>query len=163
MRIQGYFAPFGAPCVSVQVSRRGSDRAACFPFIIDTGASHSMMGTAVIYQLGISVKELRQSVQTKVVFGGRAQFYSLQDVTLTFETDHGPHSELMPTVLTSFSPYTGVHRKRPRVPSILGRDILDRYALVLDKRAGLVLLTDEALTAADPHAALREQPAREEA
>jgi hypothetical protein len=47
--------------------------------------------------------------------------------------------------MTTFGPYTGVHRKRPHVQSVLGRDILDRYALILDKRAGIVMLTDEDL------------------
>ena len=46
-------------------------------------------------------------------------------------------------MLTTFGPSTGQHRKRPHVRSVLGRDIVDRYALILDKRAGLVMLTDE--------------------
>jgi hypothetical protein len=163
MRIQGYFATFGAPCVPVAVRRRGSDKSECFPFIIDTGASRSMVGTKVIYRLGISIHELRKSVETKVVFGGRAQFYSLQDVELTFKTDQGPHTEFLPAILTSFSPYTGVHRKRPHVHSILGRDILDRYALILDRRAGIVMLTDETLVSPVDPEDLLEQPVRQEA
>jgi hypothetical protein len=50
-------------------------------------------------------------------------------------------------IMTTFGPYTGVHRKRPHVHSILGRDILDRYALIMDKRAGVVMLTDEQVVA----------------
>jgi hypothetical protein len=163
MRIQGYFASFGAPCVPVIVQRRGSDRSESFPFIIDTGASRSMLGTRVIYRLGISIHELRKSVETKVVFGGRAQFYLLQDVDLVFKTDHGPHTEFLPAILTSFSPYTGVHRKRPHVHSILGRDILDRYALILDRRAGLVMLTDESLVSRSEGTPVLEAPISEEA
>lgn len=33
-----------------------------------------------------------------------------------------------------------------RIPSILGRDILNKYALVYDKEHGKVYITDETLT-----------------
>ena len=97
----------------------------------------------------MSIHELRKSVGTAVGFGGRTQFYFLQNVELTFETDQGPHTEVLAKMLTTFGPYTGQHRKRPHMRSVLGRDILDRYALIIDKRSGLVMLTDEELTRPD--------------
>jgi hypothetical protein len=146
MRIHGYFGHFGAPWVPVKLKRKEGDSVLEVPFIIDTGAYRSMVGTRVIYDLGVSIHELRKSVGTAVGFGGRTQFYFLQNVELTFETEQGPHTEVLSKIMTTFGPYTGVHRKRPHVNSILGRDILDRYALFLDKRAGLVMLTDEDLS-----------------
>jgi hypothetical protein len=145
MRINGYFGQFGAPWITVRLRRKESDPMLEVPFLIDTGAYRSMAGTQVIYDLGVSIHELRKSVGTAVGFGGRTQFYFLQNVELTFDTDHGPHTEVLSKMLTTFGPYTGVHRKRPHVNSILGRDVLDRYALILDKRAGIVMLTDEDL------------------
>ena len=98
-----------------------------------------------------------------VGFGGRTQFYFLQNVALTFETNEGPHTELLPKMLTTFGPYTGQHRKRAHVRSVLGRDVLDRYALILDKRAGLVILTDEDLTGPSGVEHLLARPVGEEA
>lgn len=146
MKIRGYFGQFGAPWVPVKLRRRESEKVLDVLFLIDTGAYRSMVGTAEIYALGVSIHELRKSVGTAVGFGGRTQFYFLQHVELTFDTDQGPHTEMLPKMLTTFGPSTGPHRKRPHVRSVLGRDILDRYALVLDKRAGVVVLTDEDLS-----------------
>lgn len=143
MRIRGYFGQYGAPWVPVKLRRQESDRVLDVQFLIDTGAYRSLVGTAEIYALGVSIHELRKSVGTAVGFGGRTQFYHLQNVELTFETDEGPHTETLEQMLTTFGPYTGQHRKRAHVRSVLGRDILDRYALIVDKRAELVLLTDE--------------------
>jgi hypothetical protein len=146
MRIQGYFGHYGAPWVSAKLRRPDTDKVLDVQFLIDTGAYRSMVGTAEIYALGVSIHELRKSVGTAVGFGGRTQFYFLQNVELTFETDQGPHREVLSKMLTTFGPYTGQHRKRAHVSSVLGRDILDRYAVIVDKRAGIVLLTDEDLT-----------------
>jgi hypothetical protein len=149
MRIRGQFGQFGAPWVPVKLRREGDEKVLDVPFLIDTGAYRSMVGTAEIYALGVSIHELRKSVGTAVGFGGKTQFYFLQNVELTFETDQGPHAEVLSKMLTTFGPYTGQHRKRPHMRSVLGRDILDRYALIIDKRSGLVMLTDEALTRSD--------------
>jgi hypothetical protein len=146
MRIQGCFGEYGAPWVPVKLRRKECEKVLDVQFLIDTGAYRSMVGTAEIYALGVSIHELRKSVGTAVGFGGRTQFYFLQNVELTFESDQGPHTEVLAKMLTTFGPSTGQHRKRPHVRSVLGRDILDRYALILDKRAGIVVLTDEDLT-----------------
>jgi hypothetical protein len=163
MRIWGCFGQHGAPWVTARLRQREGDRVLEVPFLIDTGAYRSMVGTAEIYALGVSIHELRKSVGTAVGFGGRTQFYHLQDVELTFETDQGPHTEHLPQMLTTFGPYTGQHRKRPHVRSVLGRDILDRYAVVIDKRSGIVLLTDEELLGLVPSMAIVDQPVSEEA
>jgi len=163
MRIRGYFGHFGAPWVPVKLRRQDTDKVLDVQFLLDTGAYRSMVGTAEIYALGVSIHELRKSVGTAVGFGGRTQFYFLQNVELTFDTDQGPHTEVLSKMLTTFGPYTGQHRKRPHVQSILGRDILDRYALVIDKRAGIVMLTDEELTGFGRMEELLERPVGEEA
>jgi hypothetical protein len=145
MRIRGYFGPYGAPWVPVRLRQKEGEKVLDVQFLLDTGAYRSMVGTAEIYALGVSIHELRKSVGTAVGFGGRTQFYYLQNVELTFDTDQGPHTEVLAKMLTTFGPYTGQHRKRAHMRSVLGRDILDRYALIIDKRAGLVMLTDENL------------------
>lgn len=143
MKIRGSFNQFGAPWVPVRLRRKDDEQVIRVPFIIDTAAYRSMVGPKVIYALKVSIHELRKSVGQAVGFGGLTQFYFLQEVELTFDTDEGPHTEALPEIMTTFGPYTGVHRKRPHVHSILGRDILDRYALIMDRRAGVVMLTDE--------------------
>ena len=143
MRITGYFGQHGAPCVDAKLGRRDGKEPIDVSFLIDTGAYRSLVSLREIHRLGVSVHELRRSVGSAVGFGGRTQFYFLRDVEITFETDAGPHVEFLAHVLTAIGPAPKEHRKRPPIQSLLGRDILDRYALYLDKRSGLVLLTDE--------------------
>lgn len=143
MRVRGYFGPHGAPMVAARLGRGDGREPVEVRFMLDTGAYRSLLSLQEIHRLGVSVHELRRSVGTAVVFGGRAQFYSLKDVTITFDTDRGPHHEHLAEVLTAIGPATGEHRKRPKVISLLGRDLLDRFAIVIDRRAGVVLLTDE--------------------
>jgi dUTP pyrophosphatase len=140
MRITGYFGKHGAPAVNARLGRRDGKEPIEVSFILDTGSYRSLVGLHEIHQLGVSVHELRRSVGRAVGLGGSSQFYHLQNVEITFETDEGPHTEFLAEVLTSISPATGEHRKRPRIHSLLGRDILDRYALLIDKRARIVFL-----------------------
>jgi hypothetical protein len=162
MKIRGFFNQFGAPWVPVHLRRKDDERVLRVPFIIDTAAYRSMVGPRVIYSLKVSIHELRKSVGQAVGFGGLTQFYFLQNVDLTFDTDQGPHTEPLTEIMTTFGPYTGVHRKRPHVHSILGRDILDRYALIMDKRAGVVMLTDEQVVGWRSPEAPVEQPEEQE-
>jgi hypothetical protein len=143
MKIRGYFGQFGVPMVDARLGRKDGQALVRVRFLLDTGCYRSLLSLQEILRLGVSVHELRRSVNSTVVLGGRAQFYSLKDVRILFDTDSGPHCEELDEVLTAISPATGEHRKRPRIMSLLGRDLLDRFALVIDKRAGVVLLTDE--------------------
>jgi hypothetical protein len=163
MRIRGSFNQIGAPWVPVKLRRKDDEQVLKVPFIIDTAAYRSMVGPRVIYSLKVSIHELRKSVGQAVGFGGLTQFYFLQNVELTFDTDQGPHTEPLSEIMTTFGPSTGVHRKRPHVHSILGRDILDRYALIMDKRAGIVMLTDEHVAGQRVQEELAEEPVGEEA
>jgi hypothetical protein len=143
MKIRGFFGPHGAPMVAARLSRNDGREPVTVRFVLDTGAYRSLLSLREIHRLGVSVHELRRSVGTAIVFGGRAQFYSLKDVTITFDTDRGERHEHLAEVLTAIGPATGEHRKRPAVLSLLGRDFLDRFAIFIDKRVGVVLLTDE--------------------
>jgi dUTP diphosphatase len=140
MRITGFFGKHGAPAVNARLGRGDGKEPIDVSFILDTGSYRSLVGLHEIHRLGVSVHELRRSVGRAVGLGGSSQFYHLQNVEITFETDEGPHTEFLAEVLTSISPATGEHRKRPRIHSLLGRDVLDRYALLMDKRAGIVFL-----------------------
>jgi dUTP pyrophosphatase len=140
MRISGYFGKHGAPAVNARLGRKDGKGPIDVSFLLDTGSYRSLVGLQEIHRLGVSVHELRRSLGRAVGLGGWTQFYLLQNVEITFETDEGPHTEFLEEVLTSISPATGEHRKRPRIHSLLGRDILDRYALLLDKRANIVFL-----------------------
>jgi dUTP pyrophosphatase len=162
MRITGFFGKHGAPTVNARLGRGGGKEPIDVSFILDTGSYRSLVGLHEIHRLGVSVHELRRSVGRAVGLGGSSQFYHLQNVEITFETDEGPHTEFLAEVLTSISPATGEHRKRPRIHSLLGRDVLDRYALLMDKRAGIVLLhrrAEESPVGAGPRARPEDSPA----
>src|ERR671911_1825133 len=98
MKILGYFNQFGAPWVPVHLRRMVDQQVLRVPFIIDTAAYRSMVGPRVIYSLRVSIHELRKSVGQAVGFGGLTQFYFLQEVDLTFDTDAGAHTEHLPEI-----------------------------------------------------------------
>jgi dUTP pyrophosphatase len=142
MKIRGYFGRHGAPYVDAKLGRGDGREPIDVSFLIDTGAYGSLISLQEIHRLGVSVHELRRSVGKAVGFGGLTQFYHLENVEITFVTDEGARKETLPRVLTSIGPAVGPHRKRPKIQSLLGRDLLDRFDVTVSKRAGVVLLSD---------------------
>jgi len=67
--------------------------------------------------------------------------YFIQNVKLIFKTQEGAHEEKMDEV------FILKHKKRDermkRIPSLLGRDILNKYQLLLDRRSNKVIITDK--------------------
>ena len=111
-------------------------------FLIDTGATKTTILDRDAITLGISYAKLSRLRQPLLGLGGLVETYVARDAKLHFKTEEGlEHNEVLPELLVV------KHRKVDdnimRIPSVLGRDILNRYKLVYDKQHATLLITDE--------------------
>jgi len=76
--------------------------------------------------------------------GGLVDTYVLKDVKLTFRREEGrSHVENFERIYVL--KHAVLDERIMRIPSILGRDILNKHALVYDKRNEMAHITDENL------------------
>jgi hypothetical protein len=76
--------------------------------------------------------------------GGTVDTYILKDAKLIFNTAGDKlHEERLESLY--FLKHSEMNERIVRLPSVLGRDILNKYLLVYDKRQGKAYLTDEHL------------------
>jgi len=107
--------------------------------LVDTGADRTLLApreAKLITDLGIDVSKLRVG-PASLGIGGRAQT-RLLDAELTFGSS--APVQLTVAVMEPNEPPA----PEAVIPSIMGRDILSRYALFLEERPNRVLLLDAA-------------------
>jgi hypothetical protein len=74
--------------------------------------------------------------------GGAVDTYAMKNVKLTFRRENGKsHVENMERIYVL--KHTVLDERIMRIPSILGRDILNKYAFVYNKRHETAYITDE--------------------
>ena len=111
-------------------------------FLVDTGASRTTICDKDAIRLGIDYTLLEQLGEGMLGIGGTIDTYILKDAKLTFrKEDKKIHEESFERLC--ILKHAQLNEKILRIPSILGRDILNRYALVYDKRQEKVYITDE--------------------
>ncbi len=110
-------------------------------FIVDTGASKTIISDRDALWLGIDYKKLRR-VKPSLGIGGTVQTFAIDGAELIFVTEGGGR------IAVRFESIFVMKHKRAegaimRIPSILGRDFLNRYSLVCSHKTGVVKITDE--------------------
>ncbi len=109
-------------------------------FLIDTGASRTIISDMDAIKLGIDHSLLRRFKAGTAGIGGVVDSYFIQNVKLIFKTQEGAHVEKMEEIFVLKHKIRDERIKR--IPSLLGRDILNRYQLLLDRRSNKVIVTD---------------------
>ena len=145
MKIKGYFGRMGAAYVKTGLicKRLNIDRT--IEFLVDTGATRTTITDTDVIKLGIDYGKLQRLDRGMLGIGGEVDTYILRDAKLIFETEERIHTEKIAQILVTR------HRFRDRrlkerikwIPSLLGRDILDKYTLLIDRRRNRLLITDE--------------------
>jgi predicted aspartyl protease len=109
-------------------------------FLIDTGASRTIISDMDAIKLGIDHSLLPRFKAGTAGIGGVVDTYFIQNVKLIFKTQEGAHVEKMEEVFVLKHKIRDERIKR--IPSLLGRDILNKYQLLLDRRSNKVIITD---------------------
>ena len=114
-------------------------------FLVDTGASRTTICDKDAIRLGIDFGKLEKLDEGMLGIGGVVDTYVLKDVKLVFRReDEKSYVENFERIYVL--KHAVLDERIMRIPSILGRDILNKYALIYDKRHEKAYITDEALT-----------------
>lgn len=114
-------------------------------FLIDTGASRTTICDKDAIRLGIDFTKLEKLSEGMLGIGGLVNTHVLNDVKLIFRReDEKDHIENFKKIY--ILRHTLLDERIMRIPSILGRDMLNKYALVYDKRHEKACITNEAIS-----------------
>ena len=117
---------------------------ASIEFLLDTGAVKTIVSDRDANKLGVDYKMLEKLDCGMLGIGGTVDTYVLKDAKLIFNSaDNKAHIEQLDSLC--FLKHSEMNERIVRIPSVLGRDILNKYLLKYDKRQGKVYLTDERL------------------
>ncbi len=144
MHLRGYFKgpPLEAAYMTAVLSIPRIGVKEKVEFLVDTGATKTTILDRDATALGIPYINLSRPKQPLLGLGGVVDTYVARDAEISFRAEGDiEHKVQLPELLVVR------HRKADtnimRIPSVLGRGILNEYKLIYDKRSDLVLVTDE--------------------
>ena len=145
MRLEGYWGEFEAPYVSAVLICEVLGLKKPVEFLIDTGASRTTILDNDAIRLGIDCGKLQKFEPGTAGIGGIVDTFIIPDVKLLFRSKNGFHEEELKEifVLRHVAEEREIEERIRRLPSLLGRDVLNKYGLVLLKSDRLVIITDE--------------------
>lgn len=115
---------------------------ATLEFLVDTGATRTTISDKDAIRLGIDYLELEKLGEGMLGIGGAVDTYNLKDITLTFHQENKQtHEEVLESICALKHPH--LDERLLRIPSLLGRDILNKHSLIYDKRKEKAYITDE--------------------
>lgn len=113
-------------------------------FLMDTGAAVSTLLDKDVRRLKINLNQLRTAEKSLVGIGGPIKTYVMEDATIVLKSEEGR------PVYENLTLFVGVHdldKLHPKerelvlkLPSLLGRDIIYRFSLTINKLAGQLYL-----------------------
>ena len=145
MKIKGVWGEFDAPYVRALFICEGLNLKEHIEFLIDSGASRTTILDNDAIMLGIDHDHLEKSVEGTIGIGGVVDTYIIPKVTLIFRTSTGIHEEVFDKLFTlKHKPRdTREEGRIKRIPSLLGRDFLNKHSLFLNKKKDVVIISDE--------------------
>jgi hypothetical protein len=145
MKIYGTWGPFDAPYVRAILACSSFNIRAPITFLIDSGASRTTILDSDVVRLGIAYLKLERFTQGTTGIGGVVDTFILPEVTLTFRTSNDIYQEHFDKifVLRHSIKDKGTEERIKKLPSLLGRDFINKYELVLNRKSSLVSFTHE--------------------
>jgi len=123
----------GAPYLEARISIPRLRLHGLISFLVDTGADGTVLMPTDSKKIGVNFRSLRNPTTSQGV-GGLAKGYT-EEVILSFRDPKYIYSYLLNVEIAA--PTT----RNNRIPSLLGRDILDQWRFVLDAPRNKILLT----------------------
>lgn len=148
MRVKGFFRQDNnAPYITATIIQDELNLNHHAPFLVDSGASSTVIADTDAVDLGIDYDRLQKLQQGMIGIGGAVETFILPSVKLVFAADNGIYEEEMERIyVLRHSATDPIQKARiERIPSLLGRDFLNKYAVLLRKSDDTVLITDEDL------------------
>jgi hypothetical protein len=144
LRIPCFFKPgiFEAAYVAAVLESKALTIHETVELLVDTGASRTTILDKDATRLGLDFTKLEKLSESMLGIGGLVDTYILKDVKLIFRReDKKSHTENLERIYILKHP--NLNEKIMRIPSILGRDILNKHTLIYDKRHEKAYITDE--------------------
>lgn len=112
-------------------------------FVIDTGANKTVLLDKDAITLGIDYKKLKKHDRDFVGIGGSIRTYIIEDALLLFKAEK--EVKIRTPIFVVKHPIEEMDEaekmKVLRIPSLLGRDIINRFRLIFDKQKEEIALT----------------------
>lgn len=145
MKIFGVWGPYEAPYIRAIITCPSFHIFSAITFLIDSGASRTTILDSDAIRLGIDHSKLRRFEDGTTGIGGIVDTFIIPDVVLTFRTSEGIHEEQFREIFVLQHTVKGrkIADRIKKLPSLLGRDLINNYKLILNRKEGMVLLTDE--------------------
>lgn len=144
MRIPCFFKPgtLEAAYITAILESKSLHIYATIEFLVDTGATNTTISDRDATRLGIDYNALEKLAGGMLGIGGTVDTYLLKEPKLLFHReDKKTHTENLEHIC--ILRHSALNERILRIPSILGRDILNKHALVYDKRQEKAYITDE--------------------
>lgn len=148
MRLTGFFRPGDqAPYITATVIQGHLGIVGEVRFLVDSGASSTILSDLDVQRLGIDISRLVQSPEEMIGVGGVTKALLFPDVKLFFLTSGATFETDMEKIyVLRYSGTESAQKAMTRkIPSLLGRDFLNKYTVVLNYGDNLVLITDESI------------------
>ncbi|MBI4258834.1 MAG: hypothetical protein HY619_07750 [Thaumarchaeota archaeon] len=144
MRLKGYFkaGPLEAAYITAVLSIPKLRITERIEFLIDTGATKTTILDRDAITSGMPYGKLLRLKQPLLGLGGLVDTYVARHVEIYFKAEPDQqHKELIEELL--IVKHRKVDENIVRIPSVLGRDILNKYRLIYDRGSNLVAITNE--------------------
>jgi hypothetical protein len=141
MKLIGFWEKYDAPYIIATLILKHLQIEHEIKFLIDTGASKTIISDKDAVLIGIDYKKLDRA-QSTLGIGGLVDTYILPNAKLVFKVKGGIFEEYMSEIFVikhKVRDYKVVERIK-NIPSLLGRDFLNKYILHLNKTKKEVLI-----------------------
>jgi len=147
MRIDGYFDERyepPAPFIRATLISRALKLEHTIELHVDTGAAASILLDKDVKRLKIDISELRTAERDLIGIGGLLKTQIIEDAILIFRSADGPPIIEKLHLLVGTHDPTKLSLKEKetilKLPSLLGRDVMYRFKLMIDKLRNQIYL-----------------------
>ena len=142
MRIRGYWGEFESPFLQARLISPSLNVNKRLDFLVDTGASRTVLLDGDARQIGVDYARLAKLSNGTVGIGGVVDTYAVHDAQLLFVGDTALcRIKLDDLLVLRHRPRNAEEERRiKRLPSVVGRDVLNRFEVVLNWKKRMIRL-----------------------
>ena len=138
--IEGYFDPAGRPYVRAYLVVPGLQQALeAIPLLLDTGADNTLIQPAGARTLGISTQELVPTGTSRGIGGTTS--YTTAPAFIAFQEQTWLWRKVRLVYFQTELAIALPDRSNINLPSLLGRDVIDRCRMLYDSTRGKLQIT----------------------